>query len=696
MKKPLLSLFSLCILTALSPFLFAAEMQPPQIDLAQEKAQWLQAENQATVERIAQRELFLQAENLLRSAVKNNQFSTKTEKNVQSLIEKLAGYPLQNDLRLRFWESKMKLFDESDSKALAQAEEALNALILQSPPFIKSNLQTLQLDLLLKQQKWQAAVDLAKTVKPSKLADQIKVLSAQYELDIAKLFPENSPHTLEKWAGSETFRTFEKLWQENDQLPANPVQQEWESLDGMSAEKVRSKIQVLFEKNEAKGLAIFAASLKDETLKTQALSAQQLAEQPDQLPNVALQADTLLTKPMIIAAFPRYLKTLPEQQAQPNFDLYQQWAQHWQLSDSEIKQWKIAFISRFFDNTDPNFQQWRDAQIAQLQADNLTERRLRMAIWQKTPLRPWLNALSSEGKAKQEWQYWAAKNDPQKMQEKLTALSRERGFYPMLASAQLKQPYQVNFPVSPVLSQADLSQFKPALERIAELRQLGRFGLAKQAWRALLINGSTDRQRALSHYAQSQQWFDLAVDGTIIAKAWADIPLRLPNAYAHYFETALADSPIQHSFAMAIARQESAWNPQAQSGANARGLMQLLPSTAKLTAENQQIPYTGENDLFKPLNNILLGTAHLAELNEKYPNNRILIAAAYNAGASRVERWLARADGKLQLDEFIASIPFYETRGYVQNVVAYDFYYQHLLKQENPQIFSQAEWDRLY
>ena len=115
--------------------------------------------------------------------------------------------------------------------------------------------------------------------------------------------------------------------------------------------------------------------------------------------------------------------------------------------------------------------------------------------------------------------------------------------------------------------------------------------------------------------------------------------------------------------------------------------MQLLPSTAQKTAENQQLPYNGELDLFKPLNNILLGTAHLNELNAKYPNNRILIASAYNAGASRVEKWLARANGKLAMDEFIASIPF---------VLTYDFYYQHLQDKEKLQTFSKEEYDRLY
>ena len=81
----------------------------------------------------------------------------------------------------------------------------------------------------------------------------------------------------------------------------------------------------------------------------------------------------------------------------------------------------------------------------------------------------------------------------------------------------------------------------------------------------------------------------------------------------------------------------------------------------------------------------------------KYPNNRILIASAYNAGASRVRKnGLARSNGKLAMDEFIASIPFFETRGYVQNVLTYDFYYQNLQDKEKLQTFSKEEYDRLY
>lgn len=131
------------------------------------------------------------------------------------------------------------------------------------------------------------------------------------------------------------------------------------------------------------------------------------------------------------------------------------------------------------------------------------------------------------------------------------------------------------------------------------------------------------------------------------------------------------------------------------SHANAQGLMQLLPSTAKQTAQEAGLPYTHQKQLFDPFDNIMLGTAHLQQLYDKYGNNRILIAAAYNAGASRVDRWLAKADGKLSMAEFIASIPFYETRDYVQNVLTYDVYYQ-WLQQQPQQKFSQDEYNRLY
>jgi len=593
MKK--LALISLCILTALSAFADTPNTATASINLEQEKQNWASIQHQDYLKRLKQRETFLQVEGLLKSAVKNQQFSEATQNITKTLIDSLQDYPLQYDLLARFWETKIAFLKSDDIQGKQQAINELHALVQQNYPFVTPAFQALLQKLsTLEEQQTSATLDNAK---------------------------------------------------EN-----NRVQKE-----------------------------------------------QNQVENPKQLAEIIKNSNpSTLDKSVLIDAFPRYLKTLSEQIENPSFELYQQWAETWQLSEDEIKQWKTAFLNRFFDNENADFQKWRDEQIQQLKTDNLTERRLRMAIWQKTDLSPWLNSLTTEGKAKQEWRYWEAKQDISKNIEKLTALSKERGFYPMLAAAQLKQAYKVDFPVAPSFTVEEQLPFEQVFAMIRELRELGRNGLAKQRWRILLDNADFTTQLKLAEYAENQQWFELAVDASIVAKAWDYLTLRLPNAYSEYFNAALQNLNISKTFAMAIARQESAWNPMAQSSANARGLMQLLPSTAKLTVENNQLPYQGEQDLFKPLNNILLGTAHLNELNGKYPNNRILIAAAYNAGANRVEKWLSRANGKLALDEFVASIPFYETRGYVQNVVTYDFYYQILQNQENPQIFSQEELNRLY
>ena len=593
MKK--LALISLCILTALSAFADTPNTATASINLEQEKQNWASIQHQDYLKRLKQRETFLQVEGLLKSAVKNQQFSEATQNITKTLIDSLQDYPLQYDLLARFWETKIAFLKSDDIQGKQQAINELHALVQQNYPFVTPAFQALLQKLsTLEEQQTSATLDNAK---------------------------------------------------EN-----NRVQKE-----------------------------------------------QNQVENPKQLAEIIKNSNpSTLDKSVLIDAFPRYLKTLSEQIENPNFELYQQWAETWQLSEDEIKQWKTAFLNRFFDNENADFQKWRDEQIQQLKTDNLTERRLRMAIWQKTDLSPWLNSLTTEGKAKQEWRYWEAKQDISKNIEKLTALSKERGFYPMLAAAQLKQAYKVDFPVAPSFTVEEQLPFEQVFAMIRELRELGRNGLAKQRWRILLDNADFTTQLKLAEYAENQQWFELAVDASIVAKAWDYLTLRLPNAYSEYFNAALQNLNISKTFAMAIARQESAWNPMAQSPANARGLMQLLPSTAKLTAENNQLPYQGEQDLFKPLNNILLGTAHLNELNGKYPNNRILIAAAYNAGANRVEKWLSRANGNLALDEFVASIPFYETRGYVQNVVTYDFYYQILQNKENPQIFSQEELNRLY
>ena len=733
---------SLLMLTALS-FSALAHQHPPKSahksNLAQTQAQWTKARNADELKRITQRATFLQLENLLKSAVKNNTVSDNGELYLK-LIESLKDYPLKMDAMTAYFDARIKSVNQTTPPEEVNAlKQEIEQAIAQNPThFLRTQWEQSLFTLFQNANDLEGFVHYAQRVKPSSLEMQIAVLNAELQ-------QEGTKNTTDKKQDSNIISRYEQLWLANSKLP-NDTQlwAAWYARGGRTAEKIYQKAETLFAKNDENGLVQLATELhrmtgenEDEKVAAQLQLLQTLIKTPASLAEFSARLpmtenNTALLKFAVLQSFPRYLRTLPENMKDPGFAPYAQWAKNWQLTDAEMREWEIAFLNRFFDNESPLFQQWRDTELLNLNADNLTERRLRMAIWQKTDLTPWLNALSDEGRQKQEWRYWFAKtiekSDSQKTTEILTALSHERGFYPMLAAAKLDpqtrgKRYHFGQPqllVAPSITDEawadEFPKLKPALEEIAELRQLDRLGAAKQRWRFLLENLPADQKKekqiALSQYANQQNWFNLGVDGSIIAKAFDHIQLRLPIAYSHYYDIALKPrrltlskrkpqasqnaTSISKTFAMAISRQESAWNPQAQSSANARGLMQLLPSTAKATASHAKLPYTDEAELFKPLNNILLGTAYLAELNAKYPNNRILIASAYNAGAHRVEKWLARANGKLEMDEFVASIPFYETRGYVQNVLTYDFYYQRLQNKEDPQTFSNEEYDRLY
>ena len=737
---------SLLMLTALS-FSALAHQHPPKSahksNLAQTQTQWTKARNADELKRMTQRATFLQLENLLKSAMKNNNVSDNADLYL-NLIESLKDYPLKMDAMTAYFDARIKSVNQTMPPEEVNAlKQEIEQAIAQNPThFLRTRWEQSLFTLFQNANDLEGFVHYAQRVKPSSLEMQIAVLNAELQLEGTK---NTTDKKQDSNANTHIISRYEQLWLANSKLP-NDAQlwAEWYARGGRTAAKVYQKAETLFAKNDENGSAQLATELhrmtgenEDEKVAAQLQLLQTLIKTPASLAEFSARLpmtenNTALLKFAVLQSFPRYLRTLPENMKDPSFAPYAQWAKNWQLTDAEMREWEIAFLNRFFDNESPLFQQWRDTELLNLNADNLTERRLRMAIWQKTDLTPWLNALSDEGRQKQEWRYWFAKtiekSDSQKTTEILTALSHERGFYPMLAAAKLDpqtrgKRYHFGQPqllVAPSITDEawadEFQKVKPALEEIAELRQLDRLGAAKQRWRFLLENLPDDQKKekqiALSQYANQQNWFDLGVDGSIIAKAFDHIQLRLPMAYSHYYDIALKPrrltlskrkpqasqtaTSISKTFAMAISRQESAWNPQAQSSANARGLMQLLPSTAKATASHAKLPYTDEADLFKPLNNILLGTAYLAELNTKYPNNRILIASAYNAGEHRVEKWLARANGKLEMDEFVASIPFYETRGYVQNVLTYDFYYQRLQNKEDPQTFSNEEYDRLY
>jgi soluble lytic murein transglycosylase len=123
----------------------------------------------------------------------------------------------------------------------------------------------------------------------------------------------------------------------------------------------------------------------------------------------------------------------------------------------------------------------------------------------------------------------------------------------------------------------------------------------------------------------------------------------------------------------AIARQESAFQVRAVSHANARGLMQMLPSTAARTAQKFKVPFEASKLTDDPAFNARLGAAHLGELMEETRGSLIMTFAAYNAGGHRVREWVQAHGDPRSPDvdpiDWVERIPFSETRNYVQRVM---------------------------
>jgi soluble lytic murein transglycosylase len=149
---------------------------------------------------------------------------------------------------------------------------------------------------------------------------------------------------------------------------------------------------------------------------------------------------------------------------------------------------------------------------------------------------------------------------------------------------------------------------------------------------------------------------------------------------------------------LAVIRQESEFDSGTSSSANARGLMQLLPSTARTVARSQGLPYQVSMLTSDPEYNVTLGSAYLGSLIDEFNGSYVLALAAYNAGPGRSRQWIAdwgdpRA-ASTDVVDWIELIPFSETRNYVQRIMENLQVYRHRLSGEPTPITLTADLKR--
>jgi soluble lytic murein transglycosylase len=156
--------------------------------------------------------------------------------------------------------------------------------------------------------------------------------------------------------------------------------------------------------------------------------------------------------------------------------------------------------------------------------------------------------------------------------------------------------------------------------------------------------------------------------------------LLFPQLFWEEVQQASRPPRLDPWLVLGVIRQESAFNPRAISRSDARGLMQLLPSTGREVYQRLGLEGFREDLLFDPHLNVRLGAQYLGRLAESHRGNLILMLAAYNAGPGRVKRWLQEIS-TADWDEFIERLPFEETRLYVKSVLRNYGVYQWLYTQ---------------
>ena len=373
-----------------------------------------------------------------------------------------------------------------------------------------------------------------------------------------------------------------------------------------------------------------------------------------------------------------------------------------QFTEEQVQELNDTVAWRLMSNdVTPEQADWRDKVIMRSDSETLIERRIRMALGagDRHGLNTWIARLPMEAKQKDEWRYWQAdllleRGRDEDARSILKSLMQQRGFYPMVAAQRLGVNYSLRVDNAGKAEPALIHG--PEMARVRELMYWGLDNTARSEWANLITSRTVQDQAGLARYAFDQDWWDLSVQATIAGKLWDHLEERFPLAYKQLFAGYLSDKNVPQSFAMAIARQESGWNPKIRSPVGASGLMQIMPGTAKDTVRMFNIPgYSNQTQLLDPQTNINIGTSYLEHVFGRFENNRIFAAAAYNAGPGRVNTWVKNSAGRIDAVAFIESIPFSETRGYVKNVLAYDAYYRYFLGKPD-QIMMDNEWKRRY
>ena len=269
----------------------------------------------------------------------------------------------------------------------------------------------------------------------------------------------------------------------------------------------------------------------------------------------------------------------------------------------------------------------------------------------------------------------------------------QTSFYGLLSAEALGRPFPTRL-TNPPKTQWEAASFLQSSVAAAGLAALkaGDRVLAERFLTHLVEDLDADQALELGQMAADLGEPHLAV---MISKRAARDGQELAGAYYPLHPVAEQNLPMAPEMVLAIARRESEFDPVVISHAGARGLMQVMPATARKVAEGLGIAGHQTAQLTRDWRyNARLGAAYLAQLAGDFDGNVVLMSAGYNAGPHRADTWMERygdpRDQAVDMVDWIEHIPFNETRNYVMRVTeSLPIYRARLGKDPLPQPFSQ-------
>lgn len=306
-------------------------------------------------------------------------------------------------------------------------------------------------------------------------------------------------------------------------------------------------------------------------------------------------------------------------------------------------------------------------------------------------LRRTVEGMPAGQRAEPAWVYWHARatralaprgaaGDAERAaaDEALASIAGGMHFYGKLAAETLGRALAPP-PAPPPLQAAERDAVRalPGLQRALQLIAIGLRSEGVREWNFSLrdLPAALPRDRALRAAAEmacEREVWDRCINTSDRTSAEVDLAQRYPMPLRDPVLRAARDAGLDPAYVYGLVRQESRFVMNARSHVGASGLMQLMPETARWTARRLGLDFKpsmiDDRDV-----NLRLGTGYLKLVLEDFEGRIVLAAAAYNAGPSRSRRW--REGTELEAAAWIETIPFNETRDYVQKVVSNAVYY---------------------